>query len=207
MPVKVTDNTVLDAALNEIRDNCNLMTLCEFLPASFAEANTLKGSGGKRLAGVAVDTGDFTAAADGSPDGRDIDVAQQTGVTGDAAGCGSYVALLDTVNSVLLHAVPETEEHGGTAQAGGASTITLASGASAVDDNYNGFVLEIESGTGAGQVKKISDYVGSTKVATVDSAWSTNPDATSVYTIYGRPVLVSDSITIGGFTIRFADPT
>jgi hypothetical protein len=70
-----------------------------------------------------------------------------------------------------------------TAQSGGSSTITLAAGASAVDDAYNNMQITIVSGTGIGQYKTISDYVGSTKVATVSSAWRTQPDSTSVYQI------------------------
>lgn len=69
----------------------------------------------------------------------------------------------------------------GTAQAGAATTITLASGASATDDLYNSAIVSIVSGTGAGQTRIVADYVGSTKVATVDAAWATNPDSTSVY--------------------------
>lgn len=71
----------------------------------------------------------------------------------------------------------------GTAQAGGASTITLRSGASATDDIYNNAFVTILSGTGSGQTRIISDYVGATKVATVDSAWDTQPDATSIYAV------------------------
>jgi hypothetical protein len=71
----------------------------------------------------------------------------------------------------------------GTAQAGGAGTITLDSGASAVNDFYNGNYVYISAGTGAGQMRLINDYVGSTKVASV-RAWKTNPDNTSVFNIY-----------------------
>lgn len=71
----------------------------------------------------------------------------------------------------------------GTAQAGGAATITLASGASAVDDAYKGMVIRTTDGTGSGQVGVITGYVGSTKVATVLPAWDTEPDATTDYSI------------------------
>lgn len=71
----------------------------------------------------------------------------------------------------------------GTAQAGGASTITLAAAASAVDDAYNGMRVAVTGGTGAGQERAITDYVGSTRVATVDSPWATAPDATSAYAV------------------------
>jgi hypothetical protein len=75
--------------------------------------------------------------------------------------------------------------HSGTAQAGGASTVTLASGASASNDAYNGSAIAITAGTGSGQVRIVSDYDGTTKVATVDSAWTTTPDSSSTYDISG----------------------
>lgn len=71
----------------------------------------------------------------------------------------------------------------GTAQAGGASTITLKSASSSTDDYYNGLYITITGGTGAGQVRIIEDYVGSTKVATVDREWTTVPNSTSTYSI------------------------
>ena len=70
-----------------------------------------------------------------------------------------------------------------TAQAGASTTITLDASASASDDAYNGNGITITSGTGVAQVRHITDYVGATKVATVSSAWTTNPDSTSVFEI------------------------
>ena len=72
--------------------------------------------------------------------------------------------------------------HTGTAQAGAATTITLAATASATNDIYNGMTVYISSGTGSGQIKVITDYVGATKVATV-STWTTNPANDSVYEV------------------------
>lgn len=63
----------------------------------------------------------------------------------------------------------------GTCIGGGASTISLPATASAVDDIYNGSAITIDGGTGAGQTRIISDYVGATKVATVSVAWATQP--------------------------------
>lgn len=69
----------------------------------------------------------------------------------------------------------------GTAEAGGATSITLQVGrASAVDSAYLGHWVVITSGTGNGQARAITAYTGSTRVATV-AAWTVNPDATSVY--------------------------
>lgn len=107
----------------------------------------------------AVATGVQTAIA-----GKVWDEAMSGHVT-----AGSFGSMLQTPNS-------------GTAQAGGATTITLASGASATNDFYKNDGIQILSGTGAGQFRFCTGYVGSTKVATV-SAWATNPDNTSVYTI------------------------
>jgi hypothetical protein len=76
-----------------------------------------------------------------------------------------------------------THHDSGAAQAGSSTTITLKSTASATNDIYNGMYVTITGGTGSGQTRLIEDYVGSTKVATVDVAWATAPDNTSNYEI------------------------
>lgn len=81
-------------------------------------------------------------------------------------------------NGKLLEAIRSN-----TAQAGAASTITLDAGASGTDDLYNEMEIEITGGTGSGQKRYISDYVGSSKIATLSVAWSTTPDATSTFDI------------------------
>lgn len=63
-----------------------------------------------------------------------------------------------------------------------ANTIKLNAAASGDDDYYNDVVLRIVSGVGAGQSRKIIDYNGSTREATVDSAWAIVPDNSSIYT-------------------------
>ena len=87
-----------------------------------------------------------------------------------------------------------------TAQAGGASTITLASSetiGSDIPNNSTG--VTIISGTGAGQTRLITDYDTSTKVATVGTAWTTQPSSDSVYELVAAPsgnaTLGTDSIT------------
>jgi hypothetical protein len=49
-------------------------------------------------------------------------------------------------------------------------------GANATDDYYNGCVVAIMSGAGAGQSRVITDYEGGTRIATVDSNWATLPN-------------------------------
>lgn len=70
----------------------------------------------------------------------------------------------------------------GTATAGAAGNITLTS-TSAVDGFYQGMLVTLTGGTGSGQSRGITNYVGSTKIATVDSAWTVTPDNTSTYSI------------------------
>ena len=70
-----------------------------------------------------------------------------------------------------------------TAQAGGSATITLDSGASSTDDIFIGSVIRTTGGTGSGQTRAISDYVGSSKVATVSVAWTTQPASDTTFTI------------------------
>jgi len=74
----------------------------------------------------------------------------------------------------------------GLAQAGTSTTITLNANASSVDDCYNGQMIFIRSGTGQDQLAVVTDYVGSTKVATIkthtaNGQWAVVPDTTSAY--------------------------
>jgi hypothetical protein len=71
----------------------------------------------------------------------------------------------------------------GTAQAGAAGTITLAAGATATDNLYNGCRIATTGGTGAGQARIITDYNGTSKVATIQPNWITNPGADTTYEI------------------------
>lgn len=71
----------------------------------------------------------------------------------------------------------------GTAAAGSTgTTLNLAASALAVNDVYNDMTVAITGGTGSGQSRTITDYVGATKIATV-AAWSVTPDDTSTYAI------------------------
>lgn len=74
-------------------------------------------------------------------------------------------------------------QRSGTAQAGAVGSITLDASASAVDDFYNDQVVQITSGTGVGQARVITNYVGSSKVASVSPNWATTPDGTSVFQV------------------------
>jgi hypothetical protein len=94
----------------------------------------------------------------------------------------------------------------GTAQAGAAATITLAAGASATDSIYNGYGVRIISGPGAGQDRIISGYVGSTKVATLSAAWTTQPTSASTYEVFGFAVTNGASYNTNAFSTEFGAP-
>lgn len=92
----------------------------------------------------------------------------------------------------------------GTAQAGSAGSITLAAGASSTNDIYNGMVISITSGTGSGSSGIITDYVGSTKVATVQKTTAAfTPDNTSVYSIAANVAYKPVSDTFSSVTIYY----
>lgn len=118
----------------------------------------------------------------------------------------AVLAALASENFLLAQALgcgPSTAVTG-TAQAGAATEITLAAGASASDDFYNGWLVTITGGTGSGQINKISDYDGASKVADVENTWTTTPDNTSTYSLVQYPhapaaghVYDSGDVTIG----------
>jgi hypothetical protein len=76
----------------------------------------------------------------------------------------------------------------GTAQGGAASTITLAAGSSTINGYYNEYYVRIAGGTGTlNETRQVIAYDGTTFTATVDSAWTTPPDATTQYAIQEGP--------------------
>lgn len=95
----------------------------------------------------------------------------------------------ETLRSVQLIDAPVTGDWRGTAQAGGASSITLSTSFSSDETDVLGRFVFITAGTGSGQFGQITAYNNSTKVATLESAWATldsswvSPDSTSVYLV------------------------
>ena len=77
----------------------------------------------------------------------------------------------------------------------------LATSASTRDNWYSGLTISITAGTGNGQSRTISSYVG-TQVATVSVNWGTNPDSTSQYSITGTaPTETNAANQFNSFTI------
>ena len=160
---------------------------------------------------------DFAATADWTPATGDVKVIQNGTLLGNVTTLPTFVSGQVTMSWALSAAEMATDEiiiqvvdaatktiqdqmfriitlpqgavRSRLAQAGGASTITLDTGATATDSLYNGNIVAIIAGTGAGQNRVITGYVGSTRVATVDTPWVVNPDSTSVFALYPQGII------------------
>jgi hypothetical protein len=90
----------------------------------------------------------------------------------------------------------------GTATAGGASTLTNSAKTWTVNQWTNSQV-RIVSGTGAGQIRTIASNTAT--ALTTSAAWTTTPDATSVYSIEGNDdflyYLGSNAVTLFRYSI------
>lgn len=93
------------------------------------------------------------------------------------------IAIEDFVG-VLSRFIKKTFDRADIAQGGTNTTIILDAYASSNNDFYNKCYVTITAGTGIGQTRIITDYVGSTKTATIDTKWDTIPDNTSEFRIY-----------------------
>lgn len=97
----------------------------------------------------------------------------------------------------------------GTAQGVTSTSITLKTLSNGTNDFYNNmYVLITSATTGANQVRKIQDYVGSTKIATV-TAWDTTPTGTVTYSLHNKPYvgsLYDESADVWSFVAVLGDP-
>lgn len=84
-----------------------------------------------------------------------------------------WLVMADGLRPFMAYITTGTQTTG-TAQAGTKSTITLAAGASAVNDFYNNAFVTTTAGTASGKTRWVQDYVGATKVLTPSEPWSIN---------------------------------
>jgi hypothetical protein len=143
--------------------------------SEWRELGTLPGTGGSGLANYEWQINDsFGAVGTGADSGR---------VLIRFAGGSSNPRLDIDVLRVSFSVVSRSYRFIGLAQGGGASTITFPSSAVALDDYYFPGVIVLRSGTGAGQAARINSYAGSTRIATVATPWTVQPDATTIFTV------------------------
>jgi Tfp pilus assembly protein PilW len=98
--------------------------------------------------------------------------------TPGSANCDAY----DVNRLYFQQSMCEAEKAAGTATGASATTISFSFGAAA-DDAYKGAMLRLVSGTGAGQMRLITQYDGASRLATVSPAWNVNPDGTTAYSL------------------------
>jgi hypothetical protein len=94
-----------------------------------------------------------------------------------------YAIPEDHNQSLSLYLLDGPDEWRGTAQAGTASSITLASSFSESDDVLAGKWMILTGGTGPGQYRQITAYNNTTKVVTPDTDWTTTPTSSTTYLI------------------------
>jgi Tfp pilus assembly protein PilW len=75
------------------------------------------------------------------------------------------------------------EKNAGTASGASSNTLVLGSGASSTNSAYVGVMIHTAGGTGAGQYRWINAYNGSTKTATLSTAWTVIPDNSTTYAL------------------------
>lgn len=169
-------NSAWDAEIqSEVTDALNA-----YDPPTRAELTTDTNSVLTRL-GTPADTDVSTDILNLTPggDGTGVDVQM---IDGNAAAAGRLRQWI-------------TEWASGTVQADDAGgNVTLDAGGSAVDDFYNGDLLIIFAGTGAGQSRTITDYTGSSKVAVVDSPFATTLSTDSDYLILPQGLAIYDDV-------------
>ena len=111
------------------------------------------------------------------------------------------ICRIDMINNVSNLNRYTGNAQGGTNPTTGDATITLTATNNTIpDDQINGMVCNILSGTGGGQWGIIKDYDNASKLATIDGQWTSMsgsatavPDTTSVYEIEPRVTLSGGS--------------
>ncbi len=98
----------------------------------------------------------------------------------------------------VLRSVGGNEITAGTTVSALNNSIQLAATASSVNNFYDPAIILIDSGTGVGQSRRIIEYNGTTKVATVQREWRTIPAAGSTYIIFsdGGQITLNDGAVV-----------
>lgn len=66
------------------------------------------------------------------------------------------------------------------------STTAVLNGAVSSDDEYLNYFIKITSGPGINQVRKITDYIGSSKTITVNTPWTIQPTTATTFSLYNK---------------------
>jgi len=139
---------------------------------------------------------------------------------GPTLGCPAQTLSVDYAKLVVYYGnyaryiTLQFDRADGTVTNATTTSFTDTTNLTQVDDTWDGAVVDIVSGTGAGQNNSISSFNGGSSKCTMVQAWNTTPDTTSRYQITWqsrkiryRIVLVTGSATntpiVKAFTQRF----
>jgi hypothetical protein len=104
--------------------------------------------------------------------GRDAGILFQRYQLENDTGLGDIVKDSPVLSSVLSSST--------------STTVTLNVIASSQDDYYTGAFIKITSGSGNGQVRRITNYIGISRILTVNTAWTIQPSINDTFAIYNR---------------------
>lgn len=135
--------------------------------------------------------GKFVRLTGGTGSGQVKPITSNTATVLTVAG--NWATTPDNTTTYVIQPGPYAMT--GKATAGAATTMTDG-GAAWGTNLLGGMTLEITGGTGSGQTRTISSNTAT--VITVSSAWGTNPDNTSTYSIY-RTSLTAVLGSVGPF--------
>lgn len=102
---KWANDSMMDAALDYVRANCDQMIACSAQPATYAEATSTYA-----LADATMTVNTDYTLGNGDTSGRKIAVAAKTGVTIDASGTATHVALVKTGDTTLRYVTTCTSQ-------------------------------------------------------------------------------------------------
>ncbi len=178
MPVKFLADGAADADLDWLAD-VDVVNICEAMPASFAEATTAKGSGGKKLGSSSPGT---MTKADGDTSGRKLTMGAISNAPISVTGVADYAAGTKSSGSVLKWVLPLSNAPiVGVNQ--GAKQITVTGDVSAICT--------------AGKVITVRGSSGNDGIYTVSSSTYSNPN-TTITVQEAIPSATADGIVVHG---------
>lgn len=153
--------------------------------------NLTLAAGASAVDGVYFQT--YLAIVEGTGAGQGHHIVGYNGTTKVATIDDDWVVQPDNTSVYILYGSGSHEAiEEGTPTAVSNNTITLNSYSPTVDQQYKHHIINIISGTGNRQSRRIIDYNGTTKVATVVANWDTNPTTGSGYWVDHRGLTVDD---------------
>lgn len=175
--------TVVDATVDPAFRDCVLIVRTKIDVNTIDTQSHVTVAGNLAIGGNHAVTGNLSAvnlALSGDLSiGDDLIVTDDVTIGGDLAITGnlSAAAIVGYLTSMVIRK--------NTVAGGGASTITLDASAAATDDFYNEAIVMVIHASGRVQSRTITNYVGSTKVATVNRGWIIeNPAASDIFIIF-----------------------